>query len=129
MQNVQKANKRVLALSAGSHFVLDIYQSFYVGLIPLLVSKFGLSLFQVSLLGGHQHRSQQPVLPGLRPALGPVRAKEIHGPGNNFGLGFFKPAGSNAPLPAGAYISIYRQSGNSQLSSPQCSHGRILWRR
>src|SRR5680860_37434 len=31
--------------------MIDIYQSFYIGLIPLLTLKFGLSLFKVSLLG------------------------------------------------------------------------------
>jgi len=46
-----KQNQKILTLAASSHFVLDLYQSFYIGLIPLLVSKFGLSLFQVSLLG------------------------------------------------------------------------------
>ena len=39
-----------MGLSAGSHFITDIYQSAYVGLIPFLTVKFGLSLFQVSLL-------------------------------------------------------------------------------
>lgn len=40
-----------IGLSAGSHFITDIYQSAYVGLIPFFTLKFGLSLFQVSLLG------------------------------------------------------------------------------
>jgi FSR family fosmidomycin resistance protein-like MFS transporter len=39
-----------VGLSAGSHFITDIYQSAYIGLIPFLTVKFGLSLFQVSLL-------------------------------------------------------------------------------
>jgi MFS transporter, FSR family, fosmidomycin resistance protein len=39
-----------IGLTTGSHFVTDIYQSFYVGLIPILTYKFGLSLFMVSLL-------------------------------------------------------------------------------
>jgi FSR family fosmidomycin resistance protein-like MFS transporter len=39
-----------VGLSAGSHFFTDIYQSAYIGLIPFLTVKFGLSLFQVSLL-------------------------------------------------------------------------------
>ncbi len=43
-------NKFQIGLSAGSHFATDIYQSFYIGLIPLLTLKFGLSLFEVSLL-------------------------------------------------------------------------------
>ena len=47
----QNFNKLQVGLSAGSHFVVDIYQSFYVGLIPLLTYQFGLSLFYVSLLG------------------------------------------------------------------------------
>ena len=46
-----KFNKLQMGLSAGSHFITDIYQSAYVGLIPFLTLKFGLSLFQVSLLG------------------------------------------------------------------------------
>src|SRR5665647_2430645 len=43
-------DKLQIGLTAGSHFVTDIYQSFYVGLIPILTYKFGLSLFMVSLL-------------------------------------------------------------------------------
>jgi len=46
-----KFNKLQMGLSAGSHFVTDIYQSAYIGLIPFLTLRFGLSLFQVSLLG------------------------------------------------------------------------------
>lgn len=46
-----KFNKIQIGLSAGSHFITDIYQSAYVGLIPFLTLKFGLSLFQVGLLG------------------------------------------------------------------------------
>ncbi len=46
-----KFNKFQMGLSAGSHFITDIYQSAYVGLIPFLTLKFGLSLFQISLLG------------------------------------------------------------------------------
>ncbi|MHB1345973.1 MAG: MFS transporter [Candidatus Humimicrobiaceae bacterium] len=45
------ANKLQISLATGSHFLVDIYQNFYVGLIPLLSLKFGLSLFKVSLLG------------------------------------------------------------------------------
>lgn len=45
-----KFNKLQIGLTAGSHFITDIYQSFYVGLIPILTYKFGLSLFMVSLL-------------------------------------------------------------------------------
>lgn len=45
-----KFNKLQIGLTAGSHFIADIYQSFYVGLIPILTYKFGLSLFMVSLL-------------------------------------------------------------------------------
>jgi FSR family fosmidomycin resistance protein-like MFS transporter len=47
----QDFNRLQIGLSAGSHFIVDIYQSFYVGLIPLLTYRFGLSLFHVSLLG------------------------------------------------------------------------------
>jgi len=43
-------NKLQIGLTTGSHFITDIYQSFYVGLIPILTYKFGLSLFMVSLL-------------------------------------------------------------------------------
>ena len=46
-----KFNRLQIGLSAGSHFITDIYQSLYIGLIPFLVLKFGLSLSQVSLLG------------------------------------------------------------------------------
>jgi FSR family fosmidomycin resistance protein-like MFS transporter len=46
-----KFNKIQIGLSAGSHFITDIYQSAYIGLIPFLTLKFGLSLFQVGLLG------------------------------------------------------------------------------
>jgi FSR family fosmidomycin resistance protein-like MFS transporter len=45
------SSKLQIGLATGSHFLVDIYQSFYVGLIPLLTLKFGLSLFKVSLLG------------------------------------------------------------------------------
>lgn len=45
-----KFNKLQIGLTAGSHFITDIYQSFYIGLIPILTYKFGLSLFMVSLL-------------------------------------------------------------------------------
>ena len=44
-------DKLQIGLAASSHFMIDIYQSFYIGLIPLLTLKFGLSLFKVSLLG------------------------------------------------------------------------------
>ncbi|OFW64150.1 MAG: hypothetical protein A2Z35_01260 [Actinobacteria bacterium RBG_19FT_COMBO_36_27] len=43
-------NRLQIYLSAGSHFITDIYQSFIIGLIPVLTLKFGLSLFQVGLL-------------------------------------------------------------------------------
>ena len=46
-----KLNKFILALTSGSHFVTDIYQSFYIGLIPILAYRFELSLFRVTLLG------------------------------------------------------------------------------
>ncbi len=45
------SNSRLqVGLSAGSHFITDIYQSAYIGLIPFLTVKFELSLFQVSLM-------------------------------------------------------------------------------
>jgi MFS transporter, FSR family, fosmidomycin resistance protein len=50
-EGTDRYNKLQIGLSAGSHFFTDIYQSSYVGLIPFLSLKFGLSLFQVSLLG------------------------------------------------------------------------------
>lgn len=43
-------NKLQMSLSAGSHFITDIYQSFIIGLIPVLTLKFDLSLFKVGLL-------------------------------------------------------------------------------
>lgn len=43
-------NRLQIYLSAGSHFITDIYQSFIIGLIPVLTLKFGLSLFEVGLL-------------------------------------------------------------------------------
>jgi MFS transporter, FSR family, fosmidomycin resistance protein len=46
----QEFDKFQISLTSGSHFIIDIYQSFYVGLIPILTYKFGLSLFMVSLL-------------------------------------------------------------------------------
>ena len=49
--NKADANKLQISLATGSHFLVDIYQNFYVGLIPLLSLKFDLSLFKVSLLG------------------------------------------------------------------------------
>ena len=51
IKGTDKFNRAQIGLSAGSHFITDIYQSAYVGLIPFLTLKFGLSLFQVSLLG------------------------------------------------------------------------------
>lgn len=39
-----------ISLSAISHFVIDLYPSFIVGIIPLIVIKFNLSIFQVSVL-------------------------------------------------------------------------------
>lgn len=48
--NNSKFNNIQISLSAVSHFITDIYQSFIVGLIPILVGKFELSLFKVSLL-------------------------------------------------------------------------------
>ncbi len=50
MTSAKKFNGFQVGLSAGSHFVTDIYQSAYIGLIPFLTVKFDLSLSQVSLL-------------------------------------------------------------------------------
>jgi len=44
-------NKLQIGVTSGSHFITDVYQNFYIGLIPILTYKFGLSLFMVSLLG------------------------------------------------------------------------------
>lgn len=46
----KKFNNTQIAISATSHFVIDIYQNFIIGLIPLITLKFGLSLFQVAIL-------------------------------------------------------------------------------
>ena len=43
-------NKLQIFLSSGSHFITDIYQSFIIGLIPILTLRFDLSLFKVGLL-------------------------------------------------------------------------------
>lgn len=45
------SGQALVGLSAGSHFITDVYQNFYIGLIPFLTLKFGLSLAQISLLG------------------------------------------------------------------------------
>ena len=50
MVNTVNNRRLQVGLSAGSHFITDIYQSAYIGLIPFLTAKFGLSLFQVSLM-------------------------------------------------------------------------------
>jgi len=49
-KDYSKFNKSQIYLSAGSHFITDIYQSFIIGLIPILTLKFDLSLFKVGLL-------------------------------------------------------------------------------
>ncbi|MDD3776477.1 MAG: MFS transporter [Actinomycetota bacterium] len=48
--STSKFNKLQVSLSATSHLVTDLYSSFIVGLIPVLATKFGLSLFLVSIL-------------------------------------------------------------------------------
>ena len=48
-ENIQ-FNKLQIFLSSISHFITDIYQSFIIGLIPILALKFNLSLFKVGLL-------------------------------------------------------------------------------
>lgn len=50
MNRGKRFNRLQIGLSAGSHFITDIYQSAYIGLIPFLTVKFDLSLFQVSLM-------------------------------------------------------------------------------
>ena len=39
-----------ISMSTISHFVIDLYPAFIVGIIPLIVTKFGLSIFQVSVM-------------------------------------------------------------------------------
>ena len=39
-----------ISLSTISHFVIDLYPAFIVGMIPLVVLKFNLSIFQVSIM-------------------------------------------------------------------------------
>ncbi|MDD5600926.1 MAG: MFS transporter, partial [Actinomycetota bacterium] len=48
-ENIQ-FNKLQIFLSSCSHFITDVYQSFIIGLIPILTLKFNLSLFKVGLL-------------------------------------------------------------------------------
>ena len=43
-------NRLQIILSSSSHFVIDIYQNFIIGLIPIITVKFELSLFKVALL-------------------------------------------------------------------------------
>jgi len=46
----KRFNRLQIGLSTGSHFITDVYQSIYIGLIPFFTVKFELSLFQVSLM-------------------------------------------------------------------------------
>jgi len=39
-----------ISVSTISHFVIDLYPAFIVGIIPLIVLKFNLSIFQVSVM-------------------------------------------------------------------------------
>jgi FSR family fosmidomycin resistance protein-like MFS transporter len=39
-----------IGVSTISHFVIDLYPAFIVGIIPLIASKFNLSIFQVSIM-------------------------------------------------------------------------------
>ena len=39
-----------ISLSAISHFIIDLYPAFIVGTIPLIVARFNLSIFQVSIM-------------------------------------------------------------------------------
>jgi len=39
-----------ISMSAISHFVIDLYPAFIVGIIPLIVVRFNLSIFQVSVM-------------------------------------------------------------------------------
>jgi len=47
---VKNLNKFKLILTSTSHGVTDLYASFIIGLIPVLASKFELSLFMISIL-------------------------------------------------------------------------------
>jgi len=84
-------DKLQIGLTAGSHFVTDIYQSFYIGLIPILTYKFGLSLFMVSLLSATSVISNSL----FAPVFGYIADKR--------GLKYFLVAG---PLVTSAFLSV-----------------------
>lgn len=50
LNNIAKSKNKNILISTISHFTIDLYPAFIVGLIPLLASKFSLSIFQVSVL-------------------------------------------------------------------------------
>jgi FSR family fosmidomycin resistance protein-like MFS transporter len=59
-----KLDRRQIILASTSHGVTDLYSSFIIGLIPILVAKFGLSLFLVALLtsiNGISNSLTQPI--------------------------------------------------------------------
>src|SRR4030043_1631897 len=84
-------DKLQIGLTTGSHFTTDIYQSFYIGLIPILTYKFGLSLFMVSLLSATSIISNSL----FAPAFGYLA--------DRYGLKYFIVAG---PLVTSIFLSI-----------------------
>ncbi|MDD3520700.1 MAG: MFS transporter [Actinomycetota bacterium] len=50
LNNVAETKNKNIFFSTISHFIIDLYPAFIVGLIPLLAVKFNLSIFQVSVL-------------------------------------------------------------------------------
>lgn len=50
LNNIAKSKNKNILISTISHFTIDLYPAFIVGVIPLLASKFSLSIFQISVL-------------------------------------------------------------------------------
>ena len=50
LNNTAETKNKNIFFSTISHFIIDLYPAFIVGLIPLLAVKFNLSIFQVSVL-------------------------------------------------------------------------------
>lgn len=50
LNNISKTKNKNILISTIAHFTIDLYPAFIVGLIPLLATKFDLSIFQVSVL-------------------------------------------------------------------------------
>jgi len=49
-RNKIKQNVLNISLSTVSHFIIDLYPAFIVGIIPLIAAKFNLSIFHVSIM-------------------------------------------------------------------------------